>query len=118
MGEEQKIGAEKTHQKQQQLPQYTISTNNNNKDHMLQDDTLEEYVRYEEPWSLDTAASGDYFGKITKMKNRKTTNHGIQVVVANNRSMTQIEEGELPSDRLPTAPTGAYKFLRPCKDHQ
>jgi hypothetical protein len=84
-------------QQQQQQRCNNISANNN-KYNILQDYTLEEYSRYDEPWSLDTAASGDYCGKKTKIKNRKTTNHGIQVGVANNQSMTQVEEGELPFD--------------------
>jgi hypothetical protein len=86
--------AEKKKQQQQQ-PQCNISTN---KYDILQNDTLEVYGRYDEPWSLDTAASGNYCGKKTYIKNRKTRNHGIQVGVANNQSMTQVEEGELPFD--------------------
>jgi hypothetical protein len=41
---------------------------------------------------------GNYCGKKTKIKNRKTTNNGIQVGAANNQSMIQIEEGDLPFD--------------------
>jgi hypothetical protein len=74
--------------KQQQQLQYNISTNNNNnKYNILQDDTLEEYGRYDEPWSLDSAASGNYCGKNTRINNRKTTKNGIQVGVANNQAM-------------------------------
>jgi hypothetical protein len=63
----------KKQQQQQRQPQCNISTNHNNdnKYNILQDDTLEEYGRYAEPWSLDTAASGNYCGKKTKIKNRK-----------------------------------------------
>jgi hypothetical protein len=47
-----------------------ISTNNN-KYNILQDDTLEEYGRYKEPWSLDTAASGITVGRTQKLKIEK-----------------------------------------------
>jgi hypothetical protein len=87
--------------KQQQQRCNNISTNN--KYNILQDDTLDEYGRYDEPWSLDTAASGNYCGKKTKIRNRKAITNGIQVGVANNQSMIQVEEGELPFDRLPSA---------------
>jgi hypothetical protein len=71
---------------------------------------LEEYGRYDEPWLLDSAASGNYCGKKTKINNRKTTKNGIQVGVANNQSMIQIEEGELPFDRLPTTAKDVQVF--------
>jgi hypothetical protein len=80
-------------QQQQQQPQCNISTNNNNNNNnnnqynILQNDALEEYGRYKEPCSLDTVASGNYYGKKTNIKNRKTTKNGIQVGVANNQSM-------------------------------
>jgi hypothetical protein len=38
------------------------------------------------------------------------TGSGIQVSVANNQSMHQIEEGELPFDRLPTAANDVQVF--------
>jgi hypothetical protein len=56
------------------------------------------------------AASGNYCGKKTKIKNRKKTSNQIQVGVANNQSMIQIEEGELPFDRLPTAANDVQAF--------
>jgi hypothetical protein len=96
--------------KQQQQQQCNNISTNNNKYNILQDDTLEEYGRYEEPWSLDTAASGNYCGKNTQIKNRKTIKNGIQVGVANNQSMIQIEEGELPFERLPTAANDVQVF--------
>jgi hypothetical protein len=60
--------AGKQQQQQQQQPQCNISTNKYN---ILQNDTLEEYGPYDEPWSLDTAASGNYCGKKTKLKTEK-----------------------------------------------
>jgi hypothetical protein len=102
--------AEKQQQQQQQQQQCNISTNNNNQYNILQDDTLDDYGRYDEPWSLDSAASGNYCGKKTKIKNRKTISNGIQVGVANSQSMIQIEEGELPFDRLPTTATDVQVF--------
>jgi hypothetical protein len=49
---------------------------------------------------LDSAASGHYCGKSTRINNRKITptGGGIQVSVANNQAMKQIEEGTLPFD--------------------
>jgi hypothetical protein len=38
------------------------------------------------------------------------TGSGIQVGVANNQSMQQIEEGELPFDQLPTAANDVQVF--------
>jgi hypothetical protein len=99
--------AEDRAEQQHQQPQCNLSTNKYN---ILQNDTLEEYGRYDEPWSLDSAALGNYCGKKTKIKHRKTIKNGIQVGVANNQSMLQIEEGELPFDRLPTAAKDAQVF--------
>jgi hypothetical protein len=98
---------DRSKKKQQQC---NISTNNNNQYNILQNDMLGEYGRYKEPWSLDSAASGNYCGKKTKIKNRKTISNGIQVGVANNQSMIQIEEGELPFDRLPNAANDVQVF--------
>jgi hypothetical protein len=101
--------AEKKKQQQQQQQRCNnISTNNNY--NILQDDTLEEYGWYDEPWSLDTAASGNYCGKKAKIRNRKAITNGIQVGVANNQSMIQVEEGKLPFDRLPTAAKDVQVF--------
>jgi hypothetical protein len=89
--------SKKKQQQQQQQPQCNISTNNknnnnnNNQYNILQNDALEAYGQYDEPWSLDSAASGNYCGKKTKKNNRKTTKNGIQVCVANNQSMIQID---------------------------
>jgi hypothetical protein len=72
---------------------------NNNQYNMLHDDTLEDYGKYNQSWSLDSAALGHYCGKSTRINNRKVTRTGgIQVSVANNQSMKQIEEGTLPFD--------------------
>jgi hypothetical protein len=97
-------------EKKQQQQRCNNISNNTNIYNILQDDTLEEYGRYDEPWSLYTAASGNYCGKITNIKNRKTIINDIQVGVANNQSMLQIEEGELPFDRLPTAAKDVQVF--------
>jgi hypothetical protein len=50
---------------------------------MLENDTLEEYGKYKESWSFDSAASGHYCGRNTKINTRKTTTNDIQVGVAN-----------------------------------
>jgi hypothetical protein len=84
---------------------------NNNQYNILHNDTLEAYGKYNHSWSLDSAASGHYCGKNTKINDRKaTTAGGIQVRAANNQSMKQIEEGELPFDWLPTAANHVQVF--------
>jgi hypothetical protein len=96
--------------KQQQQQQCKSSTNNKNYN-ILHDDTLEAYGDYHQSWSLDTAAPGHYCGKKTRINNRKKTPTGnIQVVVANNQSMIQSEEGELPFDCLPKAAKDVLAF--------
>jgi hypothetical protein len=84
--------------------------NNINQYNILRDNTLEAYGKYNQSWLLDSAASGHYCGKSTRINNRRTTTGGIQVAVANNQSMKQIEEGTLPFDRLPTAANDVQVF--------
>jgi hypothetical protein len=44
---------------------------NNNKYNILEDDTsLQAYGNYNQSWSLDSAASGHYCGKSTRINNR------------------------------------------------
>jgi hypothetical protein len=85
---------------------------NNNQYNILENDTLDDYGKYNQPWSLDSAASGHYCGKSTRINNRKVTppGGGIQVGVANNQLMQQIEERELPFDWLPTAANDVQVF--------
>jgi hypothetical protein len=73
---------------------------NNNQYTILENDTLEDYGKYDQSWSLDLAASGHYCIKGTRINNRKIIppNGGIQVAVANNQSMQQIKAGTLPFD--------------------
>jgi hypothetical protein len=83
---------------------------NNNQYNILEDDPLQAYGNYNQSWSLDSAASG-HLWKSTRINSRKTTSTGgIQVAVANNQSMQQIEEGELPFDRLPTTANDVQVF--------
>jgi hypothetical protein len=46
---------------------------NNNQYNILEDGTLEDYGKCIQSWSLDSAASGHYCGKSTRINNRKTT---------------------------------------------
>jgi hypothetical protein len=96
-------------QKKQQQQCNNISNNQYN---ILEDDTLEAYSKYNQSWSLDSAALGHYCGKSTRMNNRKIkpTGGDIQVAVANSQSMKQIEEGTLPFDRLSTAANDVQVF--------
>jgi hypothetical protein len=96
----------------QQQQQQCNSSITNNQYNILENDTLEDYGKYNQSWSLDSAASGHYCGKGTRINNRKiSTGGGIQVSVVNNQSMKQIEEGELPFDRLPTAANDQCNLL-------
>jgi hypothetical protein len=54
----------------------TNNNNNNNPYNILENDTLVDYGTYNESWSLDSAASGQYCGKKTKIKNRKPIKNG------------------------------------------
>ena len=58
---------------------------------------------YKTSWLLDTAASGNYGDKHTRIKNRKKIwpEDGISINCANSEAMHQTEEGQLPFDRLP-----------------
>jgi hypothetical protein len=86
------------------LKQQQCNNINNNQHNIFEDDTLQAYGNYNQSWSLYSAASGHYCGKSTIINNRKITSlgGGIQVDVANNQLMQQIEEGELQFDRLPS----------------
>ena len=103
--------AEDRLQQQQQQQQQCHSSINTNKYSALANDALEAYGNYHQSWSLDTAASGNYCGNKTKIVNRKKTTTGnIQVGVANNQSMIQSEEGELPFDCLPKSAKDVQAF--------
>jgi hypothetical protein len=92
-------GYDRRAEDQAKRKQQQQSNSNNNQYNMLQDSILEEYGKYNQSWSFDSAALGHYCGKSTIINNRKATpTGGIQVSVANNQSMQQIEEGELPFD--------------------
>jgi hypothetical protein len=79
---------------------------------ILENDSLEDYGKYDQSWSLDSALLGHYCGKSTRINNRKIIppSGGIQVAGANNQSMQQIEAGTLPFDRLPTETNDVQVF--------
>ena len=66
----------------------------------LEDDENTTPAVYKSSWLLDTAASGNYGDKHTRVKNRKKIQPGdsISVNCANSDAMRQIEEGQLPFD--------------------
>ena len=73
-----------------------------NKYNGLENDTLDKYRNYKSRWMLDTAASGNYVDRKTRIPNqRKITHRGINVSCANNGIMKQQAEGELPFDNIP-----------------
>ena len=67
----------------------------------MEDDTLDQYGKYNSSWMLDTAASGNYADKNTPVKNKKEVTRGINVSCANDGIMRQTAEGELPFDNIP-----------------
>ena len=68
----------------------------------LENDTLDKYGNYKSRWMLDTAASGNYADRKTRIPNQRTITHGgINVSCANNGIMKQQAEGELPFDNIP-----------------
>ena len=89
----------------------SIKTNSNDKHSIniaaniydnLHNDELTSYGNYKQPWMLDTGATGHYADRRTRVRRRRKTRNGIRVGCANGNVMTQVEEGELPFDKLPT----------------
>ena len=61
-------------------------------------------MEYKTTWILDSASSGNYGDRRTKVKNRlKLKRKGISVNCANNTNMEQKVEGEIPFPKIPEA---------------
>ena len=76
-----------------------ISTHNNYD--AIESDELVAYGDYRQPWKLDSGASGHYCGRNTGVRKRRAQRNGIQVQVADGKSMNQVEEGKAPFDGMP-----------------
>ena len=78
----------------------------------LEDDNNTTPMTYKTSWLLDTAASGNYADQHTKVLNRKRIKRGtgVNVGCANNGSMSQTEEGELPFDNIPAGAEDVQMF--------
>ena len=68
----------------------------------VETDELAAYGDYEQPWKLDSGASGNYCGKNTGVRKQRAKRNGIKVQVADGKSMDQTKEGQAPFDGLPT----------------
>ena len=67
-------------------------------------DELVEYGDYQQPWKLNSGASGHYCGNNTGVRKRRkqqTQQNGIKVKVADGKNMNQVKEGQAPFDGLP-----------------
>ena len=67
----------------------------------IEQDELVQYGDYNQPWKLDSGASGHFCGKQTGVRNRRKKKHGINVQVADGKTMAQVEEGSAPFNKLP-----------------
>ena len=78
------------------------TTMTSNKYAGVEQDELVHYGNYDQPWKLDSGASGHYCGKQTGVRNRRKKMNGIAVQVADGKNMGQVEEGVAPFDKLPS----------------
>ena len=83
-----------------QKPVKTPIITHNNYD-AIESDELVAYGDYRQPWKLDSGASGHYCGRNTGVRKRRAQRNGIQVQVADGKSMNQVEEGKAPFDGMP-----------------
>ena len=67
----------------------------------VEQDELVHYGNYDQPWKLDSGASGHYCGKRTGVQNRQKKTNDIVVQVADGKNMRQVEEGVAPFNKLP-----------------
>ena len=51
----------------------------------MEQDELVQYGNYEQPWKLDSGASGHYCGKNTGVRNRRKKRNGIKVQVTDGK---------------------------------
>ena len=66
----------------------------------VEQDELVQYGDYNQPWKLDSGASGHFCGKQTGVRNRRKKKTGIKVQVADGKTMAQVKEGSPPFNKL------------------
>ena len=76
----------------------TITTNQYNG---VEQNELVQYFDCNQPWKLDSGASGHYCGKRTGVRNRQKKNNDIAVQVADGKNMAQVEQDVAPFNKLP-----------------
>ena len=76
----------------------------------MEQDGLVQYGNYEQPWNLDSSASGHYCGKNTGVRNRRKKQHGIKVQLTDGKNMDQVEEGTAQFDGLTKDPADVQIF--------
>ena len=76
-------------------------TNTSNQYSGVESDELVQYGNYNQPWKLDSGASGHYCGKQTGVRNQRIKKNGIAVQVTDGKNMAQVEEGTAPFNKLP-----------------
>ena len=86
-------------------------TKTSNQYSRVEQDELIQYGDYNQPWKLDSGASGHYCGKQTGVWNRRKKNNGIAVQVTDGKNMAQVEQGVVPFNKLP--PDAAYVQIFP-----
>ena len=67
----------------------------------VEQDKLVQYRDYDQPWKLDSEASGHYCGKRTGVRKRRKKSNDIAVQVADGKNMGQVEQGVAPFNKLP-----------------
>ena len=67
----------------------------------VKQDKLGQYGDYNQPWKLDSRASGHFCGKQTGLRNRRKKKHGINIQVVDGKTIAQAEEGSAPFIKLP-----------------
>ena len=67
----------------------------------VKQDKLVQYGDYNQPWKLDSGASGHFCEKQTGVRSRRKKKHGINVQVADRKTIAQVEEGLALFNKLP-----------------
>ena len=87
-----------------------LPTKTRNKYQALEVQELDSYGDYQQPWKLDSGASGHYCGPRTGVRNKKKTSNGIKVIVADGDTIDQIAEGKAPFNKIPTTAADVQIF--------
>ena len=88
-----------------------LPTKTGNKYKALEVQELDSYGDYQQPWNLDSGASGHYCGPRTGVRTKKKTSNGIKVIVADGDTIDQIAEGKAQFNKIPTTAADVQIFL-------